>query len=393
MKLRKISTARYLPIEFYVLLLPSIVIFITLLIINAPFVSIIEHFFMAQSINAIIYGDKILLSVFFVMAVYITMKVVVSAWRAMYILAKNGSRSWAKESVIKGTISVSRSAVFVFLTYSLTSVVLVALLLQIFGAVSFVNVVKSTITLTNIDSLIFGGYLPSVIHSLSRIPYLEQAIVRSYLSLVIITPVILALLFLFNRRLFRKFTISFFLVFLIALPFWQLIPAVSPSAMYRFNLFQVPIPPNIESSMVKYPISPYLKNNIISIEDDFINPSYRSIAVSTFPSMHAAWAMIVAYYGTILFWPLGVLLVPWAIFNSFGAIYVEQHYGVDVIFGVLVAVTAIISVSYLLKVEEKYFNDKYNLFAVIDMANTDMRNLLRKANNLHARLHMWIRQS
>ena len=93
------------------------------------------------------------------------------------------------------------------------------------------------------------------------------------------------------------------------------------------------------------------------------NPNNNILPISTFPSMHAAWGIVIAYAGVILWPPLGIILIPWAIINGIGAVYILEHYSVDIFLGVFIALISIIITELLFNLENKYFEDKFDLLA------------------------------
>ncbi len=378
MRHSKLLFLRNLPVEFYVFLFPSILAILFFFTIHQRLFDFIQ-FVSGSSLMAVLMGEFILLLVFIVIIIYVIIK---SIYIYLRIITYKNSEHVSIQYTKPQLIDFLRSSIFILLVYSMISIVLNTLLFLVFTSVDLLTVVKSTFDLMSYDHRLFGSFVPFTIHILGRIPYFDQLAIFFYSSLVYVMPVVLLVFFLFNKKLFRVYIMSFFLVFMIALPFWKIVPAISPIAMYRFNLFDLPIPTYIVSEMDRYPVSPYLVKHSADIERSFIDSSNNMIAVSTFPSMHAAWATITVFFAIELFWPLGLVLIPWCIMNIIGAVYSEQHFGVDVIFGIILAFIVIFIVKSLLSIEKKYFIDKFSLFMIVDEANHDMRKLISRIRSI-----------
>ena len=93
--------------------------------------------------------------------------------------------------------------------------------------------------------------------------------------------------------------------------------------------------------------------------------------------MHAAWGVIIAYAGISMCPWLGIIFVPWALLNGVGAVYILEHFSVDIFLGIIVALLAIIITEALLSFEDKYFEDRLGLFSWFDYIQSQLLSLWR----------------
>ena len=360
MKSYRISQiAESLPIEFYALVVPCLFLLVVLFAMHTSFAFILSGSFAQQSVFDSIWADVQLFFVVLIICSYIAIRLIYS-----YI----NSRLTFREELLK----IVRSAVFIFLVIIFTNIVIFFLVNQLFYTVPVSSIIVGSNLLMKLDHSIFGVYLPFASHALGCIPYLEQMSAWSYLTLFNVASFVLSALFFFSTKLFRGFILAFFIAYFIGIPFWSSIPALSPAAMYRFNLINIEIPQSVYQS-VQVHVNPFMQRIITAVENAYVDPAGRSLAISTFPSMHVAWAIIIAFYGIALFWPSGVFLIPWLLLNIVGTLFTEQHYGVDVIFGVIVGIVSILCAHYSLKVDARYFKDRYSILHIMESANVDSR--------------------
>lgn len=112
-----------------------------------------------------------------------------------------------------------------------------------------------------------------------------------------------------------------------------------------------------------------------------ITPNNRILPISTFPSMHAAWGIIIAYAGMILWPPLGIILIPLALVNGVASVYILEHYAVDIFLGYAVALISIIITEVLFRFEKTYFEDKFGLLSGFDYMPSILEKSIKKCKN------------
>lgn len=229
-------------------------------------------------------------------------------------------------------------------------------------------------TLMNWDYRLFGVYPPFWLQKFSANHFLDTVLLESYRHLGTLLSIIFAGLLLKGRENFRKFFLAFFLAAIIGFPFWYLYPAISPDDMYRKNVLSLPVPPVIESRINNAKaISANLTGFLEEIDQIGRSGRTRTPLVTTNPSMHVAWGIIIAYFGTALWKPFGLFLWPWSLLNMAGAIYTLQHYAVDIFFGAGLGIAALAGANYLLIFDRKYLRFNPDLFSLLETAQKDLK--------------------
>jgi len=140
---------------------------------------------------------------------------------------------------------------------------------------------------------------------------------------------------------------------MIALPLWYFFPANSPQNTYLNNVYNKQIDSSIKELTDNYQPNKYLLSfhKEIGVEQGEIAP------VTTMPSMHVAWTIVIIYYlfkfkrKTIYF------TLPWAFFSILGTVYLAQHYFIDILVALLVALLAICLANCLVKIEKRYYQE------------------------------------
>ena len=161
-------------------------------------------------------------------------------------------------------------------------------------------------------------------------------------------------LFLFlnrSRKFFSQYVIATTLVIMISLPFWFLFPANSPQNAYLNNVYSKEIDSSIKKSVEDYRTNEFLLRfyENVGVKPGDIAP------VTTMPSLHVAWAIIIVYYLFKFRKKTVYFTLPWATFSSLGAVYLGQHYFIDVLVSLPVAFIAIGLTGYLFKIEKRYY--------------------------------------
>jgi|GEM_PF-2277498 len=369
-----------MPIEYYILIIFPIIIFIIGLYYSPGAILGVKNiFFSGSTAHFLFFGAGFFELSFFFLYVYLIVKV---AARFKIFLEehyldkkqKKYSTSIQRKKLIKSTLFLS--TIFIVPTVSM-----LAGLIQI-SVVDARQVATSSNFLMHLDRTLFGVYVPFWLQQLSGNRVVDFLLYWSYMSLATVTSIIFIAAFLKDINLLRKLVVSFFLVVMIALPSWYIFPAVTPFEMYRNKVVTSNIPPTFVKT-----IDPYLKMTsvrVAALDDGIIgsamgsHPEDGHFHVSTFPSMHIAWGTLALYFSFLISVPLGVLLTPWFFFNTLGSLYTLEHYGVDVIAGFLVAVTAIIITNYFFSKTKKY-NEYPEFFYALEFLQSDIVRLAKRA--------------
>ncbi len=178
---------------------------------------------------------------------------------------------------------------------------------------------------------------------------------------------IFAIIAIFKKDIFRKFVLSFFVAVAISWPIWYLMPALQPGLMFKTNLLKISVPTYIQSSIDKHPSTEYNNSYIEKFNKFWTDPTVKGFSTSNNPSMHAAWGVFLVYYSIQFFPYLAIATIPWFILNVFGTMYTLQHYAIDVIGGLLIAIITIYIVEKLIAFEKRYYVDDYKLLSFFDL--------------------------
>ena len=369
----------YLPVEFYFLLVPAIFLFIfSLLWLKSPEINafgtgaFLKNSFDLGTNSPIALPVISLLLILFFGILIALFDIISSAFTPSSI--KDLKIDKKQTTNLKHLLSIF----FIILLITFVAYSLALLTNLLFKVASPVKTGQFGNTALSWDKSIFSTN-PGV-WMIDRFggTFFESVLLWVYNSIFIMLYFVLLLSFLFNKKSFRRLILSFFIAWMIALPLWFLFPTLSPDLMFRLNKLNMANAAETKSFNSFNP-SPLLKNNLDFQEQVHIineNPAKRLLPTSTFPSMHAVWGVIIAYAGITLSPWLGLFLIPWAILNGFGAVYILEHFSVDIFFGFFIACVAIVITEMLLHFESKYFEDKFGLLSGFDYVKTAFKNVM-----------------
>lgn len=253
---------------------------------------------------------------------------------------------------------------------------------HLFTSFSPGDIASASNYLMHLDHQLFGVYPPLWLQNFARYPFLDTLLIWSYKSLSLALTSTLFFLAVGHTILFRRFILALFFALFVSLPFWCALPAISPDEMYRQNILASAAPTDIQTHLYQFSLS---STNLIqylsTIRGTLNNPAlYHSYAVSSFPSIHASWGIIIAYFCLRLWHPFGLILIPWSLLNLLGTVYTTQHYAVDTLLGIVIAVVAIASANYIISPESRHTSATTKYFAVLSSAQQDIKKLRAKLN-------------
>lgn len=193
------------------------------------------------------------------------------------------------------------------------------------------------------DKSIFGVDLPFWMQGKDNylkevFSFFSSAMVYSYNILMFIFSIVLFLSLVKSFSIFKRFLFAFVVIVAISLPVWYFIPAYTPLDMYLDNRLAHSPSPEIQKSLDNYQPNENLKfffEELKKVQKD------KSMGVSTFPSMHVGWSVIILYFCLEIWPPLLLLMIPYVMINGVSTVFTLQHYGIDVIAGVIAAIVAI----------------------------------------------------
>lgn len=180
----------------------------------------------------------------------------------------------------------------------------------------------------------------------------DYLIVNSFFLLSLALGITLVLFYLIrDRKFLSRFIISIASAALISLPLWFIFPSNSPQNTFLNNVYQKEINPEITQV-----VNNYQPTALVTKIQNGIDENQRSSPpISTMPSMHVAWAIIIVYL-TFLYDKRTIFIsLPWAILSSLGTFYLAQHYFIDILVSFPVAALALWFSSLLVKFEKKYY--------------------------------------
>ncbi len=367
---------RSLSIEWYVVFLPSLAALIYILLTTDSegwkalndyhFMRVLKRIFFDNPIL----GDTLLYPVLYLALRYMIVRLPVGANKHMKSdeLLRSFTLSWSISGLLR--ILYWTSILFVF-CYSVTLSIGV-----LFHAFSHEHIAFWSANLMQLDEVLFGTYPMYVIQSLGWVPILSSLIIYAYLGTSFFIGGMFIVLLFSDIALMRRFFIVTACAFLLAFPLWYLVPALTPNEMYRHNIFELPIPDDIARAIRLHPSSGVVEKHTQGIEGIWMDPQKKTTAVTTMPSMHMVWGIEVALFGYL--WLRRRYAVVWAIYvicNTLGTMLLLQHYAVDLIAGALIALCSFVIADMCLRIEKKYFNDRYKLLSVLEMFPNDARSL------------------
>ncbi|MDP3962745.1 MAG: phosphatase PAP2 family protein [bacterium] len=188
------------------------------------------------------------------------------------------------------------------------------------------------------DYKLFGTY-PTFWLYKHGFSWVERPIVYTYQYLAFIISLWVIFLAFYKKGAFlSKFIKQFFIAFVICFPIWIIFPAISPADMFLANKFNRPIPETVAISLNDGPPSRFTNVSVVRFMRMWAMEN--KLAISTFPSMHAIWGMLLAYsiIQILKKKPYKWFAITLATTNIIGTVYIFQHYAVDILAGIAIAI-------------------------------------------------------
>lgn len=215
--------------------------------------------------------------------------------------------------------------------------------------------------LFELDKQIFGVYVPFWLSSEANpgkwlVDALAPLLIEVYGMLPLIFGILLFIAFLSSNRIFQQMICASLLSCAIGIPFWYYMPALSPLDAFLFNRTGSVLNVSVEDAIEQYrpaeELGPYFKNMEHVVQGGFF-------AVTTMPSMHVAWGLIVLYFSICISVRLALFTVPLFLLNVIATMFTMQHYAVDIIAGLIVGAASIALAAYI-------YRWKPNIFGIPD---------------------------
>lgn len=156
-----------------------------------------------------------------------------------------------------------------------------------------------------------------------------------YLCWIPVPLAMAAYLFYANRRQFIYFSLTFFLVNLLGFVVYYIYPAAPPWYVQQYGFKFLAQTPGNTAGLSRF--DAYVGAGIFKALY-----SKSSNVFAAMPSLHSAYPLLVLYYGVKN--KLGVLNLPFALIMAgiwFAAVYTSHHYVLDVLAGIICAISGI----------------------------------------------------
>lgn len=206
------------------------------------------------------------------------------------------------------------------------------------------------------DFALFGSYpfisLPTALTNEYAISLLKS----SYFSLAFVMSTNLIVLYLLRKEwLFRQAILAFLCSLLIGFPLFYAFPCQDPGNYFLRNLRGQTLSHESQQALSEYRPPLAASQTIVRIAEAETNIEKDStVPISCFPSMHAAWGMFVVYFLFKLSALSLLITLPWFTLLLAGGVYFAQHYVVDYIVAIPVAIASLFLANLLLRFEAWY---------------------------------------
>ncbi len=174
-------------------------------------------------------------------------------------------------------------------------------------------------------------------------PFLDELSGFFYLCWVPVPLIFAGYVFFKNREEFLKFSLTFLWVNILGFLIYYIYPAAPPWYQHLFgNIFHAHTPGN-DAGLQRF-------DNMFHVKIFQSLYAQSSNVFAAMPSLHAAYPVIVLYYG--LKNKLGKINIIFALIMAgiwFSAVYNNHHYIADVVAGIVCAVIAVISFNWIAK--------------------------------------------
>jgi Flp pilus assembly protein TadB len=367
------SLVRNTAIETYILGLFPLVFMAIVLILHGELHNRIDEDFLKASMYYVFFGWTFLLDAVVVVYVYMTIRLTLYAgvlFRAA--VDKEYELPNAKDS--KHTLRTVISVLYLFTVFSTGLLSAMIIAFGVYLADPFM-VEGASNTVMDMDKAVYGSYTSYALHALFENPFFSKLFLVSYNFLGGALSIVFIGLLISNQKRFRKFVATFILIPIFSSLIWFVMPVVSPSEMYRRDIFQnlpaTHITQYISPTLIQ--LDPHIEIFLDRVESQKSRPEKGYYADTAYPSMHVAWGALATFYAVLIWWPLAFFFVPWQIFNIIGAVYSLQHYAIDTLLGLAVMALVTILVQVAFRFEARFLVPGTYFHQALDVVRNDVR--------------------
>jgi hypothetical protein len=236
------------------------------------------------------------------------------------------------------------------------------------------------------DRAVFGTYVPFEMHGCQLYAELSSALMFSYVQLGLVLSLVLMALFIFRTDHFRQYVLMFVAITFLCMVGWATLPATTPSEGYRTD--KLHLQPSLDAGDTIAAHRVHVDNRVADflnrIEPYESNPAEGRYFITSFPSLHVAWGILIVWFGVQLYRGAVILLLPWGICNCVGAVYSLQHYAVDAVGGMIAAVAVLYLMRRLAAMEKRRGVPTPRGYAICKFIQRDLL-LFTRLLRLHAK--------
>lgn len=198
------------------------------------------------------------------------------------------------------------------------------------------------------DKKVFSVYMPLWMQDRGNswrfiFDALTPILIYTYRLLTVVLSFVFLWLLATHHRQFYQMFWAVILCIILSLPFWYLFPALTPREAFWVNRQNQELPLATKTALNNYQPNDNL-TDFLNRKKLAANSPNDVIPITTIPSMHIAWSMVILYFGAFLGWPALVILIPYFILNFTATMFTLQHYALDTIAGLIIAILAILMV-------------------------------------------------
>ncbi len=263
--------------------------------------------------------------------------------------------SWFDTHSLRATLP----GALMFLLQVLSAVLISELAVWLFHATPQDRTLAYSVVFLKLDTALFGPTAyESLVSAIAPHPILSHLVITTYEYFALL-PILTALLLVIRSvHLFREYFMGFTLLHLFALPVWYLIPALAPAGLLLDHALPRTDEVVREERTATERVHAAYAGTYWAERTDAWRTFWKrddgSLPVSTNPSMHVAWGMLVVLYLFRIAPLLGYAGATLQVLSSIGTVYLLQHYTVDTVTGCALAVLAYYAARALLTLERRF---------------------------------------